>query len=441
MILIYSISVTPRMEYVFELVFSELLGISVRFTTDEEKFRDFNGAKINYGKQKQENELFCYAENILFEKKVKEQNFDIGEYKKINCIFYHNHKDAFLPFDLFAATFYLVTRYEEYLPFKADKFGRFSHEESIAYKYKFLTRPVVNIWVSWLSVVLKEKFPNLKIEKQRFKFMPSYDIDIAYAYQNKGLIRNLGAYLLELRAFKFKRIYQRTKVLLRKIKDPYDTYDYQIALQKKYELTPIYFFLLGRFSAYDRNISSDTPAYQNLMQSLADYARVGVHPSYKSYLNKELVKKEIRLLSKIVKREIKASRQHYILLDFPNIYQTLLKNGIRKEYSMGYPSHIGFRASIASSYLFYDLTTEIKTPMRIYPFCIMDVSLKEYMQLDTQKALKSCLEMLEEVRRLGGFFMTIFHNHTLSETDGWENWTNFYEQLIAKATKPIKTEK
>lgn len=438
MILIYSIKITNRLEYIFELIFGELLGETLRFTTDEEKFRDFNGTKLNYGKQKQENELFCYAENLLFDKKVKPQEFEIGEFRKMNCIYFHNHKDAILPFDPFAAAFYLVTRYEEYGNFVGDKFGRFNHNQSIAFKHGFLKKPVVNIWAQWLAAILRERYPNLNFEQRKYKFIPTYDIDIAYSYQNKGFIRNLGAYLKQLRHFKFKEIWNRTMVLLRKRKDPYDTYDFQIALQKKYHLNPIYFFLLGRFSTYDRNISSDTPAYRNLMQFIADYAQVGIHPSYNAYLNEDLVPKEINLLSKITKRDITHSRQHYILLKLPQIYQALLKHEIRKEFSMGYPDNIGFRASIASSFLFYDLSSEIKTPLRIYPFCVMDVTLKDYLQLDTKKALKATFDLLEEVRKVNGLFISIFHNHSLSETDGWEGWQEFYTQLIEKASRQKK---
>ncbi len=435
LILIYSIKITNRLEYIFDLIFKEILGINLRFTTDEEVFRDFNGAKLNYGKQKQENELFCYAENILFEKNQKAFDIEVGEFRNIKCIFYHNHKDSVLPFDPFAAAFYLVTRYEEYLEFNADRYGRFNSDQSISFKYGFLKKPVVNIWAYWLAAILRDRYPNLVTEERKFKFIPTYDIDIAYSYKYKGFIRNLGAFLNELRNFNFKGISKRAKVLFGSKKDPYDTYGFQIELQKKYNLSPIYFFLLGQFSTLDRNISSDTPAYQHLMQSIADYAKVGIHPSFKSYQNPDLVIKEIKLLSRLIKRDITHSRQHYILLHFPQIYQQLLKNEIRREFSMGYPDRIGFRAGIASSYLFYDLSIETKTPMRIFPFCIMDVTLKDYLQLDTKKALKECLDMLEEVKKVNGLFITIFHNHTLSETDGWEGWSLLYEQLVQKATR------
>jgi hypothetical protein len=43
-----------------------------------------------------------------------------------------------LPFDPLAATFYLVSRYEEYLPFIPDEHGRFPAKQSFAFSNGFL---------------------------------------------------------------------------------------------------------------------------------------------------------------------------------------------------------------------------------------------------------------------------------------------------------------
>ena len=40
-------------------------------------------------------------------------------------------------FDVFSASFYLVSRYEEYLPYVKDMYERFQAENSLAYKHNF----------------------------------------------------------------------------------------------------------------------------------------------------------------------------------------------------------------------------------------------------------------------------------------------------------------
>src|SRR5204863_517356 len=42
------------------------------------------------------------------------------------------------PFDIFAASFYLLSRYEEYLPHQKDIYGRYAHQNSLAFKENVL---------------------------------------------------------------------------------------------------------------------------------------------------------------------------------------------------------------------------------------------------------------------------------------------------------------
>ena len=75
--------------------------------------------------------------------------------------FFRLHSDSDLPFDIFAASFFLVTRYEEYLDFKPDKYGRFpapaSHLHS---EMDFLEIPVIDLWARRWSKIFLKKFQN-----------------------------------------------------------------------------------------------------------------------------------------------------------------------------------------------------------------------------------------------------------------------------------------
>ena len=103
-----------------------------------------------------------------------------------------------LPFDLFAASFYLISRYEEYLPFNADQHGRFEANQSLAFKNGFLYDPIVDQWVCTLADMLHQKFHDFKPCEREFKFIPTIDIDNAYAYLYKGTVRTIGAAMRDL---------------------------------------------------------------------------------------------------------------------------------------------------------------------------------------------------------------------------------------------------
>src|SRR5207253_2245204 len=93
-----------------------------------------------------------------------------GNYK----IFFQTPGD--LKFDMLAASFYLISRYEEYLPHSKDEYGRYAHVNSLAFREGFLDVPLVNLWLQDLRNVIASKFQSTSLKKQSFTFLPSYDI-------------------------------------------------------------------------------------------------------------------------------------------------------------------------------------------------------------------------------------------------------------------------
>jgi hypothetical protein len=433
-ILIYSSLITSRLRYIFEHIFADMLGLELSFSTNRDAFVAHQGAKLNYSSYQFGDELFFYATPLLFERGIKPQQIKV-EWHAEMPIFYINKNNSDLPFDPFAASFFLISRYEEYLPHERDNHDRFGAENSLAYKHRFLHLAVIDRWVQKLRAALQKRYPNLVFLPKRYKFILTYDIDIAYAYKYKGILRNLGGYLQALRyADRQMKWCERTRILAGLDPDPYDTYQLQKAMQQKYAFRANYFFLVGDYSLYDKNISVQSLAYQQLIQSIADFYDVGIHPSYQSNLNTQILAKEVQDLAQITKKRINKSRQHYIKLKIPETYQNLLNLDVDKDYSMGYPSQLGFRAGTASSFWFYDLSLETTTKLRIFPFVLMDVTLKDYLQLSPQAAMQQIAQLIDEVKLVKGVFCPIWHNHSLSETAGWEGWLQVYEYMVTLAS-------
>ena len=104
---------------------------------------------------------------------------------------------------------------------------------TIAYKKDFLQEPLIDFWVIELHNIIKKSYPNLPDIERRYNFINTIDVDNAYAYLNKGLIRTIGGYCKSLLELDFKTIKQRSNVLLSKEKDPYDTYELVVDLIKE----------------------------------------------------------------------------------------------------------------------------------------------------------------------------------------------------------------
>ncbi len=421
---------TNRLHYIFDLIIKDLLGISFKFTTDNETFTSFNGPKMHYGDNQFWNEPFQKATNLLFEHDITEKEIKIIDYKDVRAFFpVYNDKSIF-PFDVFAASFYLVTRYEEYLPHINDKYNRFQAKDSILFKMNMLDKPLINIWAMELGNILTAIYPDLQLKKKAFTFVPTYDIDAAWAYKHKGVFRTLAASAKDLLNLDFKEFRQRWRVILGKETDPFDTFDYQIQLQKGLNLHPLYFILCGEYDINDKNISLRNTHFQNLIKRLGDYAKVGIHPSSNSYLDKEKINIEIQNLSKVLNREITTSRQHFLRLRLPLSYQILLDHDITDDYTMGYASLTGFRAGIADTFRFFDLEYNNVTSLNIHPFAVMDGTLRDYLDLNIDEAYEKTTKLIQEVKNVNGTFILLWHNETLSDEKRWTGWKALYRKIL-----------
>jgi hypothetical protein len=408
--LIYSEKITSRLQYIAEVFFED-----VRITSSIAEFSEFDGIKLNYSHKKfSEQEFHIQPSALLFEADIRKQNIHCTVWNELKIFLQVKGE---IPFDIFSASFYLLSRYEEYLPHKKDSYGRFSHEESLAFKENFLYLPLVNLWMLEFYKLLEEKFPAFIKRSSGFSFLPTYDIDIAYAIKGRGWLRKLLASI-------------RGKS---KGSDLFDVYDWLDELHSKHQLSPIYFFLLAkRRSKYDKNLSPKSSVLRKLIKNVSAKYSVGIHPSWQSYFDEQQIKEELIRLQKIAGKNVSLSRQHYIQFTLPQTFRCLIESGIKDDYSMGYGSINGFRASFASPFYWYDLMQEKKTSLLLHPFCYMEANSHFEQKLSAAEAANELQQYFDVVRKVDGQLITIFHNHFLTEEPQWQPWRKMYEEFLKK---------
>ncbi len=426
---------SPRVRYVFRLVFKEILRIKCTITSNLDDFLSADKPKLVYADKPYSDDLFFRSSGLLFKRGVESLDNDYIEYEGNNCLFPVYDNNSVLPFDVFSAIFYLVSRYEEYQPYVPDHHGRFTARLSISHELDLLQKPIVNIWAYKIRDIILSRYPEFVFPKRNFRFRPTYDIDSAYSYAQKGLVRSVGGFALSIRKFQWSEVIQRSRVLFSGFKDPFDTFDLQIEYQKRYNLKPIYFFLFGHYGQYDKNINTRNKNFRFLIKKMGDYAQIGIHPSYYTNENPNLLHKEIRYLEAVVNKEITQSRQHFLKLELPTTYQNLIEEDITDDYSMGYAALPGFRAGICNTYNFYDLDIEVETKLRIHPFMVMDGTLKDYMKLTPEDAIEEIRKLIDEVKAVDGTFSSLWHNESLSNEKRWEGWRRVYEELLNMAAE------
>ncbi|MCF6167556.1 polysaccharide deacetylase family protein [Lutibacter sp.] len=429
MLLVYTHKITPRLNYIFKHYFVRILQIPVIFTTKVDEFVAHSGPKITYSKTPLGSEFFIRSHDLLFEQGINDIDITISKWDEVSCFFAAGETSS-IPFDIFAAGFYLISRYEEYLPHVQDNHERFPAEESLAVKNGFIEQPVIDIWAYKFLEQLKIKFPNYNYKGREYKLISTIDVDNAFAYKHKGVVRTFGGFFNDIFHLRLFNFWYRLLSILNFKPDPFNTFDELLEIKKEYNVTTLFFFLIGDYTTFDKNISSSNNKFKSLIKSVADYAKIGLHPSYFTVKNAEKLKKEKLRLENIINTPITFSRQHYLRLSIPETYQNLIDLDINEDYTMGYAKLVGFRASTCTPFYFYDLDFEIQTPLKIYPFAIMDVTLKEYMKLSNEESFNKIIKLKEEVKNVNGTFITLFHNETLSENEYWKGWKTIYKKVV-----------
>lgn len=428
--LVYALQSGPRLIYILEFISKEIFNQSIQVTTDQQEFISYKGPKINYSTATtSENEFWIYNVDLLFESGIRTQVVSCFEFNDNKAFFQTSAGD--FSFDIFAATFYLLSRYEEYLPHRKDKYGRYAHTNSLAHRASFLHLPLINIWLNDFKKALLQTYPDLQFCNRNFVFQPTYDIDIAWSYRNKGWWRNTGGLLKSVIKFDWYTLKERIEVLFKKKSDPFDSYEWLHTIHRLTNLKAIYFFLIAfNQKGYDKNIS---PLKKNLQKLIKEHDMLyttGIHPSWQSGGNDVLLKQEIKQLEQFVGHNITYSRQHYIQFTLPATYQKLISLGIKNEYSMGYGTVNGFRASVASSYYWYDLENETATGLLIHPFCFMDANAYYELKLLPEQALQQLINFYKIIKEVDGMMITIWHNNFLGTDRNFAGWREVYESFL-----------
>ncbi len=433
-LLILARPVTNRLRFITGILAGRLMGIPFRLTSSDDEFSSYEGPRLVYGTEPRPGCLFVRACGLLEEESLRNAAPAVTRIHGDPLLFPVTDPATCLPFDPFAASFYLVSRYEEYVSPIRDRYGRFPATESIAFRHGFLDRPVVHDWARLMAEKLRELYPGLRISNPTYRYQPTIDIDHAWQFHARPLHRTLGGFGRSMAGGKFREMALRFRVLGGFVPDPYDTYDYIRKVHGPSGIRPLYFVLFSDRGGSDNNVRLTDPRFHSLLRNLDERGEVGIHPSLGASHHPSLLDREYEGLCRVLGRDVKHSRQHFLAVSFPGTYHELLRLGITDDYSLGYASHPGFRAGIAVPFPFFDLTAGLESELLLHPLSVMDVTLRDYLRLTATESLEKLPGIIESNRSAGGEFVSLWHNESLCETGRWPGWRRVYETLVSLAS-------
>ena len=410
MVLVLVDDISARIQYTFDFIF-KMRGVEYTLVESIDTFNDFQGAKLNYSKQKCSDGISFTPSGLLNETGIWNGNLVKVKIESVDCLSFNGNKD------LVASVFYVLTRMEEYNCYSYDDHDRFPFSHSILKKYEWVEQAVCDRWASYIIVDL------LKVEvvKSKVEIIPTFDIDNTYAFKLKSGKRRALSKLKDVVKLDAKRITKRKSVENGE-KDPYDTFDKIIEVGKQFSGVKV-FWLTASEGSKDRNVPIGNIQHRKLINRVAQSVEVNIHPSYGSFLNASQVMSERDGLESITGSSIVRSRQHFLRFQLPKSYRDLIDAGIRNDYSMGFAENVGFRSGTARAHNWFDLERNEVTELTLHPFTYMDGTLLEYMSLTPEESKRRIQKLYAEIQNFGGDFIFLWHNETIGEYGKWKGWS------------------
>jgi len=329
--------------------------------------------------------------------------------------------------DILAATFFLVTRYEEWIRRDVrDEHGRFPGRESLPYRAGFIDRPIVDEYAALLRGWAPRAGLELPGPSRRFSVLLTHDVDTLgvrrSAWQS---VRSIGGGLLGRHGWRHAS--GRAAASLGLVRDPFDNLDRVMRINQrltqrvsKESCRTVFFFMAGGAAPQDRAYGiRDGKVRRALRQVLQAGATVGLHASYEAGMHPERLAAERAALEAAAGTPIRGNRHHYLAWREPEDGRQLAAAGITWDSTLGYADVAGFRLGVCRPIPLFDPAAQRPMGIEEHPLIVMDRSLEmtKYMGLDAAAALDYVSRLVDVTERHRGELVLLWHNQVLSTVD------------------------
>ena len=372
-------------------------------------------------------ELSYLCEKAIPEKVTRVQNELLIEadlpviYGGKKCIINTNKIECDI--DIFASSFFMITRWEEYVNGSLDPYNRFDYKESIAYKNDFLHRPVVNEYVEFLwACLLKSGY---KGERKNKEIKPVFTHDIDRLFP--GTLRIIIGDILKRRQFKLT--FQHLGKYLKSGLNPYDTFDFIMDKSDEIgEKSHFYFMSSNSTINYDTKHYLNSKSFARILTRIHKRGHiVGFHPGYSTYNNADRFEEEKNILKNRVAAEIKEGRQHYLRFKNPETFRIWEANGMELDSTLGYALKEGFRCGTGDEFYVFDILERKQLTLKERPLIIMDGTLKK--QYSNEKAIEIIRYYISISKKYNSTLTFLFHNDVFY-LDSWSGYRELYSEIF-----------
>lgn len=344
--------------------------------------------------------------------------------------------------DVFASSFFMLTRWEESLYGREEK-GDCDENELFCVKHHVHTRPIVHEY----EKLLRQLLTGSLIADREYKVVLTHDVDAintpTWAQIIKCVIRNK-----RINSLTYNSTLSRKDVLLYKSRFPdvYSQTKLYVELSKKYHV-PEWFYLKvcskgERGYTYDYRHQRTKDYVNKLSSEHGGDIVLGFHPSQLTFNNTEQWKIEVARINSLLNHQPGIGRNHHLLYNCETLrnWSKLNEHTLENTVSISncvFHKHIGFRSGIAVPYPVFDIIERRQLNLLEYPCVIMDTALIQSDYINGYDAWDEITKVINEVKNNNGILVLTWHI-LIRELSLFDEYFQLCENTINYATKQIQ---
>lgn len=333
--------------------------------------------------------------------------------------------DYYIHYDILGLTFWMLARVEEIGSTDLDNHDRFPASSSNAFKHGYIDRPVVDEWHYILGQVIQRTWPEIELKQHDFRIIVSHDVDRPfeqYFVSPTAVMRQTCGDIVRRRnpSLAYRRILNWKAVNSGDLtKDSFYTFDWIMDQSERYGLTSAFYFICGVTNRFwEGHYDIEHPIIRNLLRRIHERGHeIGLHPSYETYRQPDLIKSEFNKLLQVcedekISQKKWGGRMHYLRWD-PTVTLTGWNDaGLDYDSTLTYADHAGFRCGTCREYPAFDVNSQQALNLRIRPLIAMECSIldNQYQGLDFEEALAYLALLKNNCEKVQGCFSLLWHN-------------------------------
>lgn len=400
----------PERNYAITVLFNELLGCdlsseAICFDNSVEHYEIQGGGKKvvveDHFFQKYPDPLTYLDQSHIpsslnyFHAKDMEIPIIYGEDKYVE-----NEESITIGLDIFASTFFMLTRWEESLLGREEK-GDCDENQLFAVKMNIYQRPIVHEYEELLRLLFSDC--GMTFRERKYNVVMSHDVDgfLTPSYRDvvKSVIRQLRYgppknKVLNL-TWKEKLKYKRT------FPDAFCQFEMYTSLCRNYDIPEWFYFKVCDTGEEECTYKYDAIETKEVVKRLKKENNpkimLGFHPSQSTLGNEKQWDKEQDRINSLIGYAPEIGRNHHLLSNYKmlRMWEKMAKNVLEGDLEISncvFHNKIGYRSGMAIPYHLFDIYERRPMKLREHPCQVMDTVIRYHRKDKTEK------EIWEEIK-------------------------------------------